>query len=155
MPNQIWDKNLKLEIQGPSQVSTLFTNWLSLLVPTHSYSSQEAACLRRRNFPVGGRKNSSVFPWPHFGTGFSPTLTSLSSGSSYIAHPSPCPWHSPAPYSCTEAFSSPSHFPFSTQWLKTWWETLACGARDDSDKRTNVKLHPVKNKTEPGTSIVL
>lgn len=58
-------QNLKLEIQGPSQVSTLFTNRLSLLVPTHSYYSQKPACLGRPNLPVSGRKNSSVFPWPH------------------------------------------------------------------------------------------
>lgn len=64
-------QSLKLEIQGPSQVSTLFTNWLSLLVPTHSHSRQEPVCLGRRNFPVGGRKSSSVFPWPQI-MGFFP-----------------------------------------------------------------------------------
>lgn len=44
-------QSFKLKIYSPSQVSTLFTHWLSLLLPTLKYSYQES-CLGRWNFLI-------------------------------------------------------------------------------------------------------
>lgn len=147
MPTQIWDKNLKLEIQGPSQVSTLFTSWLSLLVPTHGYSSQEPACLGRPNFPVSGRKNSSVFLWPHLAS-FLPAHSAALGQVAFKLHiPSPLPGTCPPPIG-PEAFS-PS-FPCSDSrcdWDQRWDGGWVC------EERVKVKLHAVKKKKSSKVSL--
>lgn len=107
-------QNLKLEIQGPSQVSTLFTNRLSLLVPTHSYSSQEPACLGRPNFPASSRENSSVFPWPHL-AGFLPAHSTVGQVAFKLHIPSSLPGTCPPPIG-PEVFSPL----LPMQWLKMW-----------------------------------
>lgn len=50
-------QSFKLKIYSPSQVPTLFTHWLFLLLPTLKYSGQEN-CLGRWNFLMASGRTS-------------------------------------------------------------------------------------------------
>lgn len=74
-------QSFKLKIYSPSQVSTLFTHWLSLLLPTLKFSSQRT-CLRLWNFFItNGRTSSPPSSPDHSSLTFSfLSFTALSSG---------------------------------------------------------------------------